>query len=55
MKLKPCPFCGSDPLFCRIWDEYSITCENDDCLAEVIVISKNKQKAVSFWNKRSEG
>lgn len=45
MKLKPCPFCGSEKLYIYVFSE-GIRCDN--CGAKII----DKEDAIDRWNRR---
>jgi hypothetical protein len=54
-KLKPCPFCGSDPVV--TWEYYLsgselyIRCDNGDCLGASFQ-NANPDTAVALWETR---
>jgi hypothetical protein len=59
--LKPCPFCGNEPIQTTSYDQYGckffmISCNNKDCMIKPSIYSyaiENKIKeAVDFWNTR---
>lgn len=52
MKLKPCPFCGKEPVAIRDCDEYRIFCGNHDCPVSV-VIADDDAFGESAWNTRA--
>ena len=56
MKLKPCPFCGSEPgvQTTGITNCTSIGCENKDCPALARVGAFTEDLAVEMWNTRVE-
>lgn len=58
VELKPCPFCGNDPLFeeptPNNWHTYSVKC--DHCpkpLQPLGAISESKDDAIAAWNERA--
>lgn len=54
MKLKPCPFCGSEAkIFGKVIYDYSVVCQSNDldCNAR-IPFCRNKEHAIESWNKR---
>lgn len=55
MKLKPCPFCGSEPQIIDDRDEIIIECANADC--QVLCETQNVETmcdAIRAWNTRAE-
>jgi Lar family restriction alleviation protein len=56
--LKPCPFCGTNPLI-QVYDDlnrqisYVIECNNYDCHAMPEVGSDRKEQAIAAWNIRA--
>ena len=55
MKLKPCPFCGSEPQIIDDRDEIIIECANVDC--QVLCETQNAETmcdAIRAWNTREE-
>ena len=54
MDLKPCPFCGSEPMW-KIDSGfiYYIFCSNLACVCRDTRPFKSEQEAVEAWNKRS--
>ena len=46
-ELKPCPFCGADPIDLMGYDYHKVTCSNDECMTSSATFTKEK------WNKRS--
>lgn len=51
MKLKPCPFCGSDAKIIPIVSShYIIECTN--CPANLSILSP-KKRAIETWNRRT--
>lgn len=56
IKLKPCPFCGSEPGVQTggIANCTSIGCENKDCPALARVGAFTEDLAVEMWNTRAE-
>ena len=54
MKLKPCPFCGSEPRTSRPQpSEFIIRCDNPECPVYVYVVD-NFDLPVNEWNTRAE-
>lgn len=53
MKLKPCPFCGKNPISEHVDDVFSIRCNNPDCPVYVYAQSKI-DLPVEAWNIRAE-
>lgn len=56
---KPCPFCGSDPVYRSArFDLYGLTgalgCENPACMVRPrTVIEAEKLAAIVMWNRRA--
>jgi hypothetical protein len=51
MKLKPCPFCGSDAWSHQYITEGVVMCENSLCRARII--KGNVEQAIKWWNWRT--
>lgn len=54
MKLKPCPFCGSDAIIVEVEGKsypYKVQCLNDDCACKTDNFTKC-EGAIKSWNKR---
>ena len=55
---KPCPFCGSEEVFCEgdtpegLW---GVECGNDDCAASGPRGFDTPTEAISKWNMREHG
>ena len=49
MKLKPCPFCGSDMTDCESGYHWTVICKQ--CFAEGPP-AKEKEFAIKMWNER---
>ena len=55
IKLKPCPFCGSQPVLCH-WhekwrgDQYEVECRNVEC--PVFDCHDEADEAAEAWNTR---
>lgn len=51
IKLKPCPFCGSEAIdtFCESFGRWAIKCW--ECEVQKYS-SKNEKLAIKFWNTR---
>lgn len=58
---KPCPFCGSDPVYRPArFDLYGLTgtfgCENPTCMVRPrTVIETERLAAIVMWNRRANG
>ena len=57
IKLKPCPFCGSEVYIEDLGVEkgdhyYMIQCTNEDCDAATCFGEKNKKDFIKAWNTR---
>lgn len=56
-KLKPCPFCGAEPIMNRaLWPDtdYIIKCDNFKCNVELTTFAYPKDKVIEIWNTRKE-
>jgi hypothetical protein len=66
-KLKPCPFCGSEKITCREWEDWpdcrepsyywSIGCDSEDCIMGFDPCGhyyKNADEAANAWNRRTK-
>lgn len=52
MKLKPCPFCGSEPHASTDGENYFIECGNLNCIN--VCVEDRRDKAIRLWNTRAE-
>lgn len=55
-KLKPCPFCGVDPII-EPWHggtklRRMVSCVNDYCYVNPEVVGETTQQATNRWNER---
>lgn len=54
-KIKPCPFCGREPLIEMNYGFEFISCSNNRCIARSMVSHFwTKAAAIAAWNKREE-
>ena len=50
MKIKPCPFCGSDSVSC---EGHFVECDNCGSTGEQFFPTPNRKKAIEAWNRRA--
>ena len=59
INLKPCPFCGKEPVVDSQINEYgdlefSVMCVNDSCFVEVQTRYMSFRETVYAWNRRAD-
>lgn len=57
IKLKLCPFCGSEAMVRRVrsMEVYRVTCVNEKCSATNMTWSYTQKEAAERWNRRVIG
>jgi hypothetical protein len=48
-ELKPCPFCGGEPIM-GAWD---VECDNPLCEVQPTVAGQSQAEAIAAWNRRA--
>lgn len=55
VKLKSCPFCGSEARLISGLEDHFVICRNDDCTAAIVARSFSSPEEAAFaWNKRAK-
>ena len=52
--LKPCPFCGGEPVVCGYPDEFMVYVKCSKCGAMSGLVQATEEKAAENWNRRAE-
>ncbi len=53
-KLKPCPFCGGDPITKTFEQSVKIVCSNNECVGSYIYKwHKTEEEAREAWERRA--
>lgn len=53
VKLKPCPFCGSNASLLSGTEDHEVVCSNSVCAAAIIARSfSSPEEAIAAWNRR---
>jgi hypothetical protein len=53
-KLKPCPFCGAEPIIIREYDMTKVKCDNFECwILPATSYYTNEENAFEAWNERA--
>ena len=53
-ELKPCPFCGGEPVVCGYPDEFMVYVKCSKCGAMSGLVQATEEKAAENWNRRHE-
>lgn len=52
--LKPCPFCGTEPIIVRIEGQSAVRCENISCTVDPATMwSDGELEVIEHWNTRA--
>ena len=55
VKLKSCPFCGSEARLISGLEDHFVICCNDECAAAIVARSfSSPEEASAAWNKRAK-
>lgn len=55
LKLKPCPFCGSEHVYLSNWtDQAYVACLDCGCKTDVFLHAHCTERAAQTWNRRAE-
>lgn len=53
--LKPCPFCGENPIIETSKKITYIFCNNEDCPMDAVEVEDcNREEAIKAWNTRKD-
>jgi hypothetical protein len=53
-ELKPCPFCGAEPMYYKSFSKVTIGCRSADCHVNPTFSVGKRENPEDKWNKRND-